>query len=47
MGPWDVKAVAIRALKGQMSEDVVKHFEIEADGSFTIDTAAFEVSRDA
>jgi len=36
----------IRALQAQMSEDVVEHFAIEADGSFTIDTAAIEVSRD-
>ncbi|MGP8231410.1 MAG: class I SAM-dependent methyltransferase [Methylovirgula sp.] len=37
----------IRALQAQMSEDVVRHFAIEADGSFTIDTAAIEVARDA
>ncbi len=43
----DVQTAAIRALQVQMSEDVAKHFAIEADGSFTIDTATFEVSRDA
>ncbi len=36
----------IRALQAQMADDVVKHFAIEADGSFTIDIAAFEVARD-
>ncbi|MEI9914655.1 MAG: class I SAM-dependent methyltransferase [Methylovirgula sp.] len=47
MATPEVQTAAIHALQTQMSEDVVKHFEIEADGSFTIDTAAFEVSRDA
>jgi SAM-dependent methyltransferase len=37
---------AIRALQTQMSDDVVKHFALEADGSFTIDVAAIEASRD-
>jgi SAM-dependent methyltransferase len=37
----------IRALQAQMAEDVARHFAIEADGSFTIDTAAIEVTRDA
>jgi ubiquinone/menaquinone biosynthesis C-methylase UbiE len=37
----------IHALQAQMAEDVVKHFVIEADGSFTIDVAAIETSRDA
>jgi ubiquinone/menaquinone biosynthesis C-methylase UbiE len=37
----------IRALQAQMADDVVKHFAIEADGSFTIDVAAIEASRDA
>jgi SAM-dependent methyltransferase len=46
MATPDAQAVAIRALQVQMSEDVVKHFAIETDGSFTIDTAAFEVARD-
>ena len=41
------QVTAIRALQEQMAEDVVKHFAIEADGSFTIDTAAIEVSREA
>lgn len=36
-----IQADAIRALEAQMSEEVVAHFEIEADGSFTIDTASF------
>jgi ubiquinone/menaquinone biosynthesis C-methylase UbiE len=33
-----VYAEAIRALQKDMSEDVVKHFAIEADGSFMLDT---------
>ncbi len=36
---------AIRALQARMAEDVVKYFEIEADGSFTFDTATIEASR--
>ncbi|HLH12060.1 MAG TPA: class I SAM-dependent methyltransferase [Methylovirgula sp.] len=35
-------AEAIRSLQAQMPEDVVRHFEIEPDGSFTIDTATIE-----
>ncbi len=34
-----VFAAAIRALQAAMSEPVVRHFAIEADGSFCIDTA--------
>ena len=34
-----VLAAAIRALQGAMSEQVTRHFAIEADGSFCIDTA--------
>jgi SAM-dependent methyltransferase len=37
----------IRALQMQMSDDVVKHFALEPDGSFTIDVAAIEAVRDA
>jgi len=29
---------AIRSLQGYMSADVTRHFEIAADGSFTLDT---------
>lgn len=36
---------AIRALQAKMAEDIVKHFAIEPDGSFTIDIAAIEASR--
>ena len=32
-----VYAEAIRALQKDMSEDVLKHFAIEADGSFMLD----------
>lgn len=38
----DVQVRAIRALQGLMSEEVVRHFAVEADGSFTIDTAIIE-----
>jgi SAM-dependent methyltransferase len=41
----DALAVAIRALQGAMAESVRRHFAIEADGSFMIDVATFEVSR--
>jgi len=34
---------AIRSLQSNMAEDVVKYFEIEADGSFTVDTMLCEV----
>ncbi|MEJ0052973.1 MAG: class I SAM-dependent methyltransferase [Methylovirgula sp.] len=47
MATPDAQAAAIRALQTQMSEDIAQHFAIESDGSFTIDTASFEVSRDA
>jgi SAM-dependent methyltransferase len=33
---------AIRALQQVMAKDVVEHFAIESDGSFTIDTAVIE-----
>ncbi len=35
---------AIRSLQDLMADDVKAYFEIEADGSFTIDTATFEAS---
>jgi len=38
-------ATAIRALQAAMAEPVRRHFAIEADGSFTIDVATFEVAR--
>ncbi len=41
------QVAAIRALQAQMADDVTRHFALEADGSFTIDTAAIEVRRDA
>lgn len=37
------QATAIRALQQQASEDTLRYFEIEPDGSFTIDMALFEV----
>ena len=36
------RAAAIRTLQGLASSDVARHFEIEADGSFTIDTILIE-----
>lgn len=38
-------AEAIRSLEKMASADVKAHFEIEADGSFSIDTATFEANR--
>lgn len=38
----DVQVEAIWALQRVMADDVVRHFAIEADGSFTIDTAIVE-----
>jgi hypothetical protein len=35
----DLHQQAIRSLQGYMSGDVTRHFEIDADGSFTLDTA--------
>ncbi len=40
----DIRAQAIRSLQAEMSSDVVKHFEIEGDGSFTIDTMSLEAT---
>ncbi len=42
-----VQVEAIRALQGAMSESVTRWFEIEPDGSFTIDVAAFECTKAA
>ncbi|MGO2570441.1 MAG: SAM-dependent methyltransferase, partial [Serratia proteamaculans] len=36
---------AIRALQQGLSEDVLQHFAIEPDGSFTSDIMMFEVVR--
>lgn len=41
----DVMVSAIRALQATVSEPVRRHFAIEADGSFMIDVATFEVVR--
>lgn len=38
----DIQVQAIRALQSVMADDVVDHFAIETDGSFTIDTAVIE-----
>jgi SAM-dependent methyltransferase len=44
MNTLPIHAQAIRSLQALMSEDVVRHFEIEADGSFTIDTMFLDVA---
>lgn len=41
----EVMANAIRALQAAVAEPVRRHFAIEADGSFMIDVATFEVVR--
>ncbi len=41
----DVMVSAIRALQAAVAEPVRRHFAIEADGSFMIDVATFEVVR--
>jgi ubiquinone/menaquinone biosynthesis C-methylase UbiE len=38
MATPEVQVQAIRALQARMAGEVAQHFEIEADGSFTIDT---------
>ena len=43
IGTPDKQARAIRALQKQMPEAIAAHFEIEPDGSFTIDTMTIEV----
>jgi len=40
-----VQVEAIRALQRAMSESVTRWFDIEPDGSFTIDVAAFEAAK--
>jgi SAM-dependent methyltransferase len=37
-------AAAIRSLQHMVADDVKAHYEIEADGSFSIDTASFEAT---
>lgn len=44
MNTQALHAQAIRSLQDQMAEDVRRHFEIEADGSFTIDTMFLEAA---
>ena len=40
----EVHAQAIRSLQREMSDEVAKHFAIEADGSFSIDTMSLEAT---
>ena len=40
----EVRSQAIRSLQKDMSSDVVKHFAIEADGSFMLDTMSLEAT---
>ena len=42
IGTPDLQAQAIRALQGHMPESVARHFAIEADGTFTVDTMTME-----
>jgi SAM-dependent methyltransferase len=51
-GPWvermgtpDLHVRAIRSLQSLMSAEVTDHFEIQADGSFTLDTMTLEARR--
>ena len=41
-----LQADAIRAIQAAMSEPVVRHFDIGADGSFTIDVALFQAAKE-
>jgi SAM-dependent methyltransferase len=40
----EIHAQAIRSLQAEISGDVVKHFAIEADGSFMLDTMSLEAT---
>jgi hypothetical protein len=42
-----VRADAIRSLQASASDSVIRHFAIEADGSFSIDVALFEAVKPA
>ena len=42
MRPPEVRVQAIRSLQKEMSSDVAKHFTVEADGSFMLDTMSLE-----
>jgi SAM-dependent methyltransferase len=44
MNTAPLHAEAIRSLQTRMSDDVQRHFDIEADGSFTIDTLLLEAN---
>jgi hypothetical protein len=37
-----LQAEAVRFLQTRMSAEIVRHFAIEADGTFTLDTMALE-----
>lgn len=41
----ELHAAAIRSLQRQASQDVVRHFAIEADGTFSVDTVALEAAK--
>jgi SAM-dependent methyltransferase len=47
MATPQVQVDAIRALQAALSASVTRHFEMEPDGSFTIDAAAFEAAKAA
>jgi len=42
-----LQADAIRAIQAAMSESVVRHFDIGADGSFTLDVVLFQAMKEA
>ena len=38
----EIHVQAIRSLQGRMSSEVIAHFDIQPDGSFTLDTMTIE-----
>ena len=44
IGTPDLQAQTIRALQGHMPETVFDHFQVEADGTFTVDTMTLEAT---
>jgi len=43
--PPPVRAEALRALQAAMPDCVMRHLALEADGSFTIETALFRITK--
>lgn len=46
MSTPEVQVAAIRALQTAVSSEAVRHFEIDADGSFSIDVAFFQAEKE-